>query len=164
MQCSLGTIGDSLSDWVNLSYANVATTSPIAHQTSTEWSDSLARGGAAEFDGEAEKNGMMPLRRATARLLSCKVEDVCVGSSATELLCSVAWATSPPKGSNIVSTRASFPSTVYPWIRVADANGALARSAVTRYRCSCCAHLNPSLPKGTFAPLHHSIPRRTHHG
>ena len=129
MQCSLGTIGDSLPDWVNLSYANVATTSPIAHQTSTEWSDSLARGGAAEFDGEAEKNGMMPLRRATARLLSCKVEDVCVGSSATELLCSVAWATSPPKGSNIVSTRASFPSTVYPWIRVADANGAEVRLA-----------------------------------
>tara|TARA_Y100001970_G_scaffold83018_1_gene105087 strand:- start:924 stop:1970 length:1047 start_codon:yes stop_codon:yes gene_type:complete len=94
-----------------------------------EWSDALARGGAAEFDGEAEKNGMMPLRRATARLLSCKVEDVCVGSSATELLCSVAWAKSPPKGSNIVSTRASFPSTVYPWTRVADANGAEVRLA-----------------------------------
>ena len=129
MQCSLGAIGDSLSGWINLSYANVATTSPAAHQTSMEWSDALARGGAAEFDGEAEKNGMMPLRRATARLLSCKVEDVCVGSSATELLCSVAWAKSPPKGSNIVSTRASFPSTVYPWTRVADANGAEVRLA-----------------------------------
>ena len=129
MQCSLGAIGDSLSGWINLSYANVATTSPAAHQTSMEWSDALARGGAAEFDGEAEKNGMMPLRRATARLLSCKVEDVCVGSSATELLCSVAWAKSPPKGSNIVSTRASFPSTVYPWTRVANANGAEVRLA-----------------------------------
>ena len=129
MQCSLGAIGDSLSGWINLSYANVATTSPAAHQTSMEWSDALARGGAAEFDGEAEKNGMMPLRRATARLLSCKVEDVCVGSSATELLCSVAWAKSPPKGSNIVSTRASFRSTVYPWTRVADANGAEVRLA-----------------------------------
>ncbi|MBJ36251.1 MAG: hypothetical protein CMB68_02615 [Euryarchaeota archaeon] len=129
MQCSLGAIGDSLSGWINLSYANVATTSPAAHQISMEWSDALARGGAAEFDGEAEKNGMMPLRRATARLLSCKVEDVCVGSSATELLCSVAWAKSPPKGSNIVSTRASFPSTVYPWTRVADANGAEVRLA-----------------------------------
>ena len=129
MQCSLGAIGDSLSGWINLSYANVATTSPAAHQTSMEWSDSLARGGAAEFDGEAENNGMMPLRRATASLLSCKVEDVCVGSRATELLCSVAWAKSPPKGSNIVSTRASFPSTVYPWTRVANANGAEVRLA-----------------------------------
>jgi len=129
VQYSLGAIGDSLSDWINLSYANVATTSPLAHQTSMEWSDALARGGAAEFDGEAEKNGMMPLRRATARLLSCEVENVCVGSSATELLCSVAWAVSPPKGSNIVSTKASFPSTVYPWTRVADANGAEVRLA-----------------------------------
>ncbi len=129
MQYSLGITGDSLPDWINLSYANVATTSSAAHQASIDWSDALARGGAAEFDGEAEKNGMMPLRRAAARLLSCGIEDVCVGSSATELLCSVAWAVSPPDGSNIVSTRASFPSTVYPWSRVADANGAEVRLA-----------------------------------
>ena len=121
--------GDSLPDWINLSYANVATTSPAAHKASLDWSDALARGGAAEFDGEAEKNGMMPLRRAAARLLSCSVEDVCVGSSATELLCSLAWAVSPPRGSNIVSTKASFPSTVYPWTRVADENGAEGRLA-----------------------------------
>ncbi|MEC7686260.1 MAG: aminotransferase class V-fold PLP-dependent enzyme [Candidatus Thermoplasmatota archaeon] len=121
--------GDSLPDWINLSYANVATTSPAAHKASLDWSDALARGGAAEFDGEAEKNGMMPLRRAAARLLSCSVEDVCVGSSATELLCSLAWAVSPPRGSNIVSTKASFPSTVYPWTRVADENGAEVRLA-----------------------------------
>ena len=94
-----------------------------------EWSDALARGGAAEFDGEAEKYGMIPLRKATARLLSCDLEDVCVGSSATELLCSIAWAVSPKSGSNIVSTKASFPSTVYPWTRVADANGAEVRLA-----------------------------------
>ena len=121
--------GDSLPDWINLSYANVATTSPAAHKASKDWADALARGGAAEFDGEAEKNGMIPLRRAAARLLSCSVEDVCVGSSATELLCSLAWAVSPPRGSNIVSTKASFPSTVYPWTRVADENGAEVRLA-----------------------------------
>lgn len=115
--------------WTNLSYANVATTSPAAHKASMNWSDALARGGAAEFDGEAEKNGMMPLRRAAARMLSCEVADVCAGSSATELLCSLAWAVSPPSGSNIVSTRASFPSTVYPWRRVAEANGAEIRLA-----------------------------------
>ena len=57
-------------DWTNLSYANVATTSPAAHRVSSDWAESLARGGAAEFDGEAEKNGMMPLRLASSRLLS----------------------------------------------------------------------------------------------
>jgi len=118
-----------MKNWTNLSYANVATTSPAAHKASMEWSDALARGGAAEFGGEAEKNGMMPLRRAAARLLSSEVADVCVGSSATELLCSLAWAISPSRGSNIVSTRTAFPSTVYPWSRVAEANGAEIRLA-----------------------------------
>ena len=116
-------------EWTNLSYANVATTSPTAHRASSDWAESLARGGAAEFDGEAEKNGMMPLRTAASRLLSCDVADVCVGSSATELLCSIAWAMSPREGTNVVSTRSSFPSTVYPWSRVADQNGAEIRLA-----------------------------------
>ena len=115
--------------WTNLSYANVATTSPRAHRVSSEWADSLARGGAAEFDGEAEKKGMMPLRTAASKLLSCGVEDVCVGSSATELLCSLAWAISPPGGSNVVSSRVAFPSTVYPWARVCESNGAEIRLA-----------------------------------
>ncbi len=120
---------DGVRRWVNLSYANIATTSPAAHRIATEWSEALARGGSAEFDGEAERHAMLPLRRATARLLRCDVEDVCVGSSATELLCSLAWAVSPRKGTNIVSTRASFPSTVYPWKRVADEHGAEIRLA-----------------------------------
>ena len=105
--------------WTNLSYANVATTSPKAHLIASEWADSLARGGAAEFDADAEKEGMMPLRKATANLLGCPFSDICVSSSATEILSSLAWAIAPKNG-NIVSTRASFPSTVYPWQRVAD--------------------------------------------
>ena len=118
-----------MAQWTNLSYANVATTSPKAHRISSDWAESLARGGAAEFDGEAEKDGMMPLRLAASRLLSCGFEDVCVGSSATELLCSLAWAISPREGSNVVSSRAAFPSTVYPWARVAKENGAEIRLA-----------------------------------
>ena len=115
--------------WTNLSYANVATTSPAAHRASSEWADSLARGGAAEFDADAEKDGMMPLRIAASKLLSCEVKDVCVGSSATELLCSLAWAIYPSAGTNIVSTRVAFPSTVYPWTRVSQANNAEIRLA-----------------------------------
>ncbi|MDE0741973.1 MAG: aminotransferase class V-fold PLP-dependent enzyme [Candidatus Poseidoniia archaeon] len=115
--------------WTNLSYANVATTSPKAHLIASEWATSLARGGAAEFDAEAEKKGMIPLRKSTANLLECPITDVCVSSSATELLSSLAWAIAPKKNSNIVSTRASFPSTVYPWQRVSDEFGAEIRLA-----------------------------------
>ena len=79
-----------INKWTNLSYANVATTSPKAHLIASEWAESLARGGAAEFDAEAEKKGMMPLRKATSNRLGCPVSDVCVSSSATEILCSLA--------------------------------------------------------------------------
>ena len=115
--------------WTNLSYANVATTSPKAHLIASEWASSLARGGAAEFDADAEKEGMIPLRKATANLLGCPISDVCVSSSATEILSSLAWAITPKKGTNIVSTRASFPSTVYPWKRVSEEFGSEIRLA-----------------------------------
>ncbi len=115
--------------WTNLSYANVATTSPLAHRVSREWEDSLARGGAAEFDADAEKLGMMPLREAAAKLLSCDVTDIFCGSSATAMMCSVAWAVMPSEKHNIVSSRAAFPSTVYPWSRVALETGAEIRLA-----------------------------------
>ena len=42
-----------MNKWTNLSYANVATTSPKAHLIASEWAESLARGGAAEFDADA---------------------------------------------------------------------------------------------------------------
>ena len=115
--------------WINLSYANVATTAPAAQRIASEWADALARGGAAEFDGDAEASALLPLRAAGARLLGCSADDVCVGSSVTELLCSIAWACYPAGGTNIVSTAASFPSTVYPWRRVAAASGATLRLA-----------------------------------
>ena len=130
MKCADPAAGCGMSvKWTNLSYANVATTSPAAHRIATEWADSLARGGAAEFDAEAEKNGMLPLRSAAASLLSCEIEDVCCGSSATGLLCSIAWAVMPKDRQNVVSTRASFPSTVYPWSRVSEETGAEIRLA-----------------------------------
>ena len=128
MQLFIGHLSN-MQKWTNLSYANVATTSPKAHEIALEWSESLARGGAAEFDADAEKNGMIPLRTATAKLLECPISDVCVSSSATEILCSLAWAIAPKKGANIVSTRASFPSTVYPWKRFAEEFGAELRLA-----------------------------------
>ena len=128
MQLFIGHLSN-MQKWTNLSYANVATTSPKAHEIALEWSESLARGGAAEFDADAEKNGMIPLRTATSKLLECPISDVCVSSSATEILCSLAWAIAPKKGGNIVSTRASFPSTDYPWKRVAEEFGAELRLA-----------------------------------
>jgi len=67
------------------------------------------------------------LHASAARLFNCRPEEIAVGSSATELLSSLAWAVAPAAGSNIVSTDLEFPSTVYPWARVARHTGAEVR-------------------------------------
>jgi len=115
--------------WINLSYANVATTSPIANVSESKWSEKIAEGGAAEFDGNDERDALLPLRKSAAKLLNCNVRNMCAGSSATEIISSLAWAIFPKSGTNIVSTKSSFPSTVYPWARVASQNGAHVRLA-----------------------------------
>mgnify|MGYP002014839921 CR=1 FL=1 len=115
--------------WINLSYANVATTSKSAKITESRWAEKIANGGAAEFDGNDERDALLPLRNSSAKLLNCSVDNMCAGSSATEILSSLAWAIFPKSGSNIVSTKTSFPSTVYPWARVANQNGAEIRLA-----------------------------------
>ena len=45
------------------------------------------------------------------------------------MMSSVAWAVMPSESQNIVSSRAAFPSTVYPWSRVALETGAEVRLA-----------------------------------
>ena len=52
---------------------------------------------------------------------------ICVGSSTSEIMSNYAWALRPPAGSNIVSSAASFPSTVRH--RVAAETGAEVRLA-----------------------------------
>ena len=58
--------------------------------------------------------------------------EIAGGSSATELLSSLAWSIYPKKGKNIVSTSSAFPSTVYPWSRVAANTGAEIRLAESK--------------------------------
>ena len=52
-----------------------------------------------------------------------------MGSSATELLGSLAWAVAPEAGTNVVGTALAFPSTIYPWQRVAARTGCQIRLA-----------------------------------
>lgn len=94
-----------------------------AHETTVRWMQDLADHGTARFDEAAEEGVFSRLHAAAAALFRCKPDDIAVGSSATDLLASLAWAIAPPSGSNVVSTRTAFPSTVYPWARVARHTG-----------------------------------------
>src|SRR6185436_18644633 len=100
-----------------------------AERAVVEWMHDLAEYGTIHFDEAAEEQAFASLHASAARLFGCRAEDIAVGSSATELLASLAWAVAPAAGSNIVSSGLEFPSTIYPWARVARHTGAEVRLA-----------------------------------
>jgi len=117
--------------WVLLEAANVTPTAKRCHAATAAWQESVHLKGAAIFNDDQEAQAFDPLREQVARLLNCRPQDVAGGSSCTELLQSLAWAMAllPPKGSNIVGAAACFPSTFYPFARVAEHTGAEVRLA-----------------------------------
>ena len=115
--------------FVYLNAANVALMYSGAEQIITEWVADVAENGSNNFDDHAEENVFKDLHRAAAHLINAASDDIAAGSSATELLCSLAWAVSPGKDENVVSTEIVFPSTVYPWQRVASSTGCEIRLA-----------------------------------
>ncbi len=115
--------------FVYLNAANVALMYSGAEQIIAEWTADVAQNGSNNFDDHAEENVFKDLHRAAAHLINATTDDIAAGSSATELLCSLAWAVSPEQDQNVVSTEIVFPSTVYPWQRVANSTGCEIRLA-----------------------------------
>jgi selenocysteine lyase/cysteine desulfurase len=107
-----------------LNTASVCLVYAGAEKATTAWFSDLAEHGTSQFDEEAETAVFADLHAAAARLLNSRPTDIAAGSSATELIASIAWAIAPPQGTNIVAVEAVFPSTVYPWMRVARHTGA----------------------------------------
>jgi len=118
-----------------LDAANIALTYSGAVEAVTHWYEETGEHASLFFDAEAEARAFAPLHEAAARLLGVAAEDIAVGLSSTELLGSLAWALAPPRGSNVISTEVSFPSTVYPWSRVADHTGCKVHLVPARHGC-----------------------------
>ncbi len=112
---------------VYLNTASVCLMYSGAERAVVDWTRDLAENGTIHFDEAAEERVFATLHASAARLFNCRPEDIAVGSSATELLASLAWAVAPAAGRNIVSSGLEFPSTVYPWARVARHTGAEVR-------------------------------------
>ena len=93
------------------------------------WQQALAQEGTIAFDEEAEVRILDGLSNAAAKLFQAAPEDIAIASGETPLMASLAWAVSPPEGSNIVTSEAAHPSTIYPWMRVAEATKAEVRWA-----------------------------------
>jgi len=115
--------------FVSLNAANVALMYHGAHQAIIEWQDDVALNGSNNFDDNSEETVFGEFHQVVSQLINAGPDDIAAGSSATELLCSLAWAISPSKDQNVVSTEIVFPSTVYPWQRVASSTGCEIRLA-----------------------------------
>ena len=90
----------------------------------SDWQNALAEEGTIAFDEQAEVECLDNLNEATASLFNATPDDIAVASSETVLMQSLAWAVMPERGSKIVATDITHPSTIYPWMRVADHTGA----------------------------------------
>ena len=119
----------SAKNFVYLNAANVALMYSGAEKCIQDWFKDVALNGSNNFNEDAEQNVFEVLHLAAARLINTSSINISGGSSATELLSSLAWAVSPTKDQNVVSTRIVFPSTVYPWQRVANSTGCEVRLA-----------------------------------
>ena len=107
-----------------LNSASVALMPTLAERAVSDWQRDLAEHGTENFDEVAEDRVFDDLRAAFAGLIGAGPTDVAIASCATELIASVAWAVSPGPGRNVIATEIGFPSTAYPWARVARATGA----------------------------------------
>ena len=119
----------SAKNFVYLNAANVALMYSGAEKCIQDWFKDVALNGSNNFNEDAEQNVFEVLHLAAARLINTSSKNISAGSSATELLSSLSWAVSPTKDQNVVSTRIVFPSTVYPWQRVANSTGCEVRLA-----------------------------------
>ena len=115
--------------YVYLDAASVGLSHTDGANAISNWQRDLAERGTVAFTEQDEVECLDNLNNATAKLFNAKVEDIATASSETVLMSSLAWAVMPQIGSNIVSTETTHPSTVYPWMRVAEHTGSKVRWA-----------------------------------
>ena len=113
----------AISESTYLNAASIALMYKGASETAVAWQRDLAQNGTLGFDEAAEQNVFSSLHEVFARLIGARPRDIAVGSSFTELVASLAWAMMPGRGENIVGVDVVFPSTIYPWLRVAQTTG-----------------------------------------
>ena len=136
----------------NFSYLNAANVSLMfsgAEKKIHDWFNDVSKNGSNNFTEEVEENVFKDLHLSAAKLINAEPTEISAGSSATELLSSLAWSVSPKNEQNIVSTSSAFPSTVYPWVRIANNTGAEIRLAKEVNNYTSIESINDLIDKNT---------------
>jgi cysteine desulfurase/selenocysteine lyase len=117
----------ALAELTYLNTASIGLVPMSVHLQAERWEREIAVRGTVALDEEAEIAVFEGTRRSAARLLGVRGADVAILSSATLAMAEIAWWVRPPRGSNVVSVDLEFPSSTFPWFRVAEETGAEVR-------------------------------------
>ena len=82
----------------NFSYLNAANVSLMfsgAEKKIHDWFNDVSKNGSNNFTEEVEENVFKDLHLSAAKLINAEPTEISAGSSATELLSSLAWSVSP---------------------------------------------------------------------
>jgi cysteine desulfurase/selenocysteine lyase len=118
-----------------LTYLNTASVGLVPESVQANarrFDQDVSSRGTTWFDEIEELRVLDRARTAAASLFSVSEDEIAVVSSATELLCQLAWHVRPIAGENVVSVDCEFPSVTYPWLRVARDTGAEVRLVPVR--------------------------------
>ncbi len=115
-----------------LNSASVALMPRAAEEAIVDWQRDVARNGTVNLGEVVEETIYDDLHESAARMFGASSDDVAVAASFSELLGSFAWAVMPAADTNIVGTDVGFPSTLYPWVRVARTTGCEIRLTPSR--------------------------------
>ena len=113
-----------------LTYLNTASIGLVplpVQRRAEEFDRALALRGSAAFDEEAEVAVFEGTRASAAKLIGARPDEVAITASATLALGQIAWFLRPGRGENVVSIDLEFPSSTYPWLRLAEETGAEVR-------------------------------------
>ena len=122
----------SASTFCYLNAANVSLTYNKAKTANEKWFEDVSLNGSNNFTEKKEESAFDHLHKTAADFVRAEPYEIAGGSIASDILSSLAWSISPKRGENIVSTSSAFPSTVYPWSRVAATTGAEIRLAESK--------------------------------
>ncbi len=116
-----------LADLTYLNTASIGLMPQPVRELALRFDEKISVRGTVGFDEAAETYALEGARAAGAILLGAESDLITVGKSATETFCQLAWALRPRTSCNLVVVDLDHPSTVYPWLRVAQESGATVR-------------------------------------
>jgi selenocysteine lyase/cysteine desulfurase len=117
----------ALAELTYLNTASVGLVPTPVQRRAEDFDRDVAVRGTVALDEEAEIAVFEGTRASAARLIGAQPDEVAITVSATLALGQIGWFLRPGRGDNVVSVDLEFPSSTYPWIRIAEDTGAEVR-------------------------------------